>query len=153
MAYAYAVAVAIGVTVEAPKRDINGWDLHFRARDTENADGEQLAVQLKCTVNRLNRVAGGSELSLSIPAFNYDQLRQPKAHPPRLLVVVEAPTHSAMHWIGLSNEELLIKASAWYMSLAGEPALPNGQDSKTVRIPVHQRSTPATLAANMRSCP
>jgi hypothetical protein len=91
VAYAHAVATAIGVTCEAPKRDINGWDVRFRALDTEQADGEQLSVPLKCTVNRLTRVSGGRELSLTIPGDDYEQLRTPKTHPPRMLVVVEVP--------------------------------------------------------------
>src|SRR4051812_4255955 len=61
--YAHAVATAIGVTCDTPRRDINGWDVVFRARDTATADGAQLAAQLKCTENRLTRVNGGRELS------------------------------------------------------------------------------------------
>jgi hypothetical protein len=153
VAYAYAVAVAIGVSCEAPKRDLNGWDLHFRANDTEHADAEQLAVQLKCTVNRLARVDSGRELSFTIPADDYNQLRKVKTHPPRILVVVEVPHRSPTRWVELSRHELLLKASAWYATLAGEPPLPAGQSTKTIRIPVHQRFTPAALRANMRSCP
>jgi hypothetical protein len=153
VAYAHAVAVAIGVSCDTPKRDLNGWDVHFRATDTEHADAEQLAVQLKCTVNRLTRVAGGRELSFPIPADDYNQLRKAKTHPPRILVVVEVPHPSPTRWVELSRQELLLKASAWYAILAGHPPLPAGQETKTIRIPVHQRFTPAALRANMRSCP
>jgi hypothetical protein len=153
VAYAYAVAVAIGVTCDAPKRDINGWDLHFRAQDTDQADGEQLVVQLKCTVNRLERVAGGQELSFPIPADDYNQLRKIKTHPPRMLVVVEVPDHSADQWVDMTDEQLLIRASAWYTILTGAPELEPGQKTKNVRLPVQQRFTPAALHANMRSCP
>ncbi len=49
VAYAHAIATAIGVTCDTPKRDINGWDAVFRACDTDQADAAQLAVQLECT--------------------------------------------------------------------------------------------------------
>ena len=153
MAYAHALATAIGVTCEAPKRDINGWDVLYRAQDTENADGEQLAVQLKCTVNRLRRTTGGRELSFPIPADDYEQLRKTKTHPPRILVVVETIDPRASTWVQVTHSDLLLRASAWYVSLKGADPLPPDQRTKTVRIPVHQRFTPAALRANMRSCP
>jgi hypothetical protein len=153
VAYAFAVATAIGVTCDVPMRDINAWDVLFRAQDTPDADGAQLAVQLKCTVHRLARVDGGRQLSFRLDASDYNHLRKTPAHPPRMLVVVEARHPSPRRWVETSPRDLLLNASAWYVALAGEPGLPAGQDTKTVRIPVHQRFTPTVLLANMRSCP
>ena len=53
VAYSHAMAAAIGVSCETPKRDINGCDALFRGRDTETADAAGLSVQLKCTVKGL----------------------------------------------------------------------------------------------------
>lgn len=153
IAYAHAVATAIGVTCESPKRDINGWDVLFRARDTEMRDGAQLAVQLKCTVARLTRVAGGRELSFPLDRDDYDNLRRQPTHPPRLLVVVEVPHSMASRCVDVSSQQLLLRASAWYATLAGEPPLADGQGSRAVRIPITQRFNPRSLHANMRSCP
>jgi hypothetical protein len=153
LAYVHALAMSVGVTVDIPLRDINGCDVLFRAQDTRQADGTQLSVQLKCTVDRLNRVGGGSELSFPLDQKDYRHLIKTPAHPPRLLVVVEAPDNSPRRWAKVSPRELLVLASAWYVSLAGEPDIPDAQASKTVRLPAHQRFTPAALLANMRSCP
>ncbi|HEY2282589.1 MAG TPA: DUF4365 domain-containing protein [Solirubrobacteraceae bacterium] len=153
VAYAHAIATAIGVTCDTPKRDINGWDAVFRARDTDLADAAQLAVQLKCTASRLTRVADGSELSFHLDRSDYDHLRVVRTHPPRLLVVVEVLHPSPSDWIDVSEQELLMRASAWYVDLVGQPALPDGQASTAVRIPLGQRFDPAALRANMRSCP
>lgn len=153
VAYAQATGTAIGVTCDRLQRDINGWDVHYRARDTDTADAQQLAAQLKCTVNRLQRVDGGRSVSFTLEVADYDNLRKVPTYPPRLLVVVEVPHHSPTRWVEVRPESLLLRACAWWASLAGEPALAVGQESKTVRIPVDQRFTPSALSANMCSCP
>jgi hypothetical protein len=66
---------------------------------------------------------------------------------------VEVLHPSPNDWIDVSEKELLMRASAWYVDLVGQPALPDGQESTAVRIPVGQRFDPAALRANMRSCP
>ncbi len=153
VAYARAVGTAIGVTCADPKRDINGWDVLYRALDTATADAAQLAVQLKCTASRLRRVEGGTALSFPLHAKGYDDLRKTPTHPPRMLVVVEVPAHSPTRWIEVRPDKLLLMASAWYTSLRGEPPLPAGQQTVSVRIPITQRFNPRALGENMRSCP
>lgn len=151
VAYAEATGTAVGVTCESLKRDINGWDVLFRARDTPDADGAALAVQLKCTENRLARVAGGREVSFPVNRETWDYLRKVPAHPPRLLVVVEVFNSHPPRWVEHSHANLLLNASAWWATVRGSPALPDGQMSTTIRIPVTQRFTPRALLANMRS--
>jgi len=112
VAYAEATGTAIGVTCESLKRDINGWDVLYRGRDTDTDDAAALAVQLKCTVSRLARVEGGRAVSFPLPAGNYDQLRKTPTHPPRLLVVVEVSHQSPTRWIEHRPEQVLLLASA-----------------------------------------
>ena len=81
VAYAQATGTAIGVTCERLTRDINGWDVLYRGRDTETADAAQLAVQLKCTVNRLRRIDHGRALSFPLDAHVYDNLRKTPCPP------------------------------------------------------------------------
>lgn len=153
VAYAQATGTAIGVTCERLDRDINGWDVLYRGRDTETADAAQLAVQLKCTVNRLQRVDRGRAVSFPLDVKGYDNLRKVPTHPPRMLVVVEVPHESPPRWIEVHPSRLLVSAQAWYVSLAGRPPLPQGQHTVSIAIPIAQRFTPRTLRANMRSCP
>jgi len=153
VAYSHAIATAIGVSCETPKRDINGCDALFRARDTETADAAQLAVQLKCTLDGLRPVGDGSELAFRLDRGDYDALRITPTHPPRLLVVVEVPHPSPDRWVESYDEKVLINASAWYVTLAGSGPLAGGQLTTTVRIPADQRFNPEALRANMRSCP
>jgi hypothetical protein len=153
VAYAHAIATAIGVSCETPKRDINGCDALFRARDTETADAAQLSVQLKCTLNGLTRVEDGNELAFRLDRSDYDHLRKMPAHPPRLLVVVEVPHPSPDRWVEVFDEKLLVNACAWYLTLQGDAPLENGQATTTVRIPMTQRFDPTALHANMCSCP
>ncbi len=96
MAYSHAIATAIGVSCETPKRDINGCDALFRGRDTDTADAAQLSVQLKCTVDGLKPVADGAELAFRLDRGAYNALRKTPTHPPRLLVVVEVPQPGPM---------------------------------------------------------
>lgn len=153
VAYAEATGTAIGVTCERLTRDINGWDILYRSLDTETEDAAALAVQLKCTVNRLTRVDGGRAVSFPLPAGNYDHLRKSPTHPPRLLVVVEVSHHSPTRWVEHQPEQVLLMASAWWRGLAGEPPLPETQQTVNVRLPMTQRFDPRALHANMRSCP
>lgn len=153
VAYAHAVATCVGVSCDALKRDINGWDVLFRGRDHGGRDALQLAAQLKCTVGRLARLSSGRELSFQLDAGAYDALRIQPTHPPRLLIVVEAPSSSPLRWVEMSPTRLVMNASAWWASLAGMPDLAEGQGSTAVRIPISSRFTPRSLLANMRSCP
>jgi hypothetical protein len=153
VAYAEATGTAIGVTCESLKRDINGWDVLYRARDTATHDAASLAVQLKCTNNRLTRVSGGREVSYPIDRDLYDHLRKSPTHPPRLLVIVEVRHPQPPRWVDHSSASLWLNASAWWASLEGADSLPAGQATTTVRIPVTQRFTPRALLANMCSTP
>lgn len=153
LAFAHAVATSVGITIDRPDRDINGCDVLFRAEDTADADGMQLSAQLKCTVNRLARVSGGRELAFVLSQKDYRHLIKEKTHPPRILIVVEAPHHSPRRWVQVAPADLLVVASAWYVKLTGQQDVPDTQDWKTVRLPATQRFTPAALLANMRSCP
>jgi hypothetical protein len=153
VAYSHAMATAIGVSCETPKRDINGCDALFRGRDTATADAAQLSVQLKCTVDGLAPVNGGAELAFRLGRDDYEALRRTPTHPPRLLVVVEVPNPCPTHWVEVLDEKLLMHARAWYATLKGNAPLAEGQQTTTVRIPVAQRFNPTALRANMCSYP
>jgi hypothetical protein len=149
----HALAAGIGVRCEHSERDINGWDVHLAGLDTAEADALQLHVQLKCTVGRLRLLTNQRELSFELKRSDYDHLRKQPTHPPRLLVVVQVPDHRSSQWVGMDAQRFQVHAKAWYLSLVGQPALPEGQKSAVVHIPLSQRLTPSALIRQMRSCP
>lgn len=151
--FLHGLAASVGVTCDHDRRDINGWDVHLSARDTEAADALQLSVQLKCTVGRITLLANQRELSFPVGRDDYDNLRKTPCHPPRILVVVQVPDHHSPSWVDLGPDRLVVNARAWYQSLAGRGGLPEGQDSVSVRIPTSNRLTPQALLGQMRSCP
>jgi hypothetical protein len=149
----HALAARIGVRCEHSERDINGWDVHLAAEDTDAADALQLHVQLKCTVGRLKLLSNSHEFSFELKRSDYDHLRKTPVHPPRLLVVTQVPDHKPAEWMTMDSQRILIHAQAWYLDLAGKPELPKDQKSTVVHIPSDQRLTPASLLSHMRSCP
>jgi hypothetical protein len=153
VAYALAIASAAGVSWDIPRRDVNSCDVRFYARDDEFEDGPQLFAQLKCTADALMTSSDHpGAWRFQLKASNYTQLTVARTHPPRILVVVRCPGDFA-DWVTVSPQELLIRAESWWVSLKGEPALPVGQESKTVSIPQYQNFDTTALLANMRSCP
>jgi Domain of unknown function (DUF4365) len=126
IAYVHALATAVGVTCDHSHRDINGWDVHSVARDTEDADALQLAAQLECTVNRLTRVDGGRSVSFQLKRSDYNHLCKSPAHPPWILVVVEAAhdhrprSRSSRCAASTSSPRSIAAASA----IRGQPAPP-----------------------------
>jgi hypothetical protein len=150
VSYVRAVATSIGVACDELKRDINGCDVLIRSEDTPTDTAQSLSVQLKCTVNRLHRSADGSEVVFPLRRIDHEHLRR-RDFPPRVLVVVEVPAHVQHSWVEIASDELVLKASAWWTSLEGQPALPAGQNTVNVRIPASSYFNAAALHANMRS--
>lgn len=152
-AYAFAIAAASGVAWDIPRRDVNSCDVRFYGRDSEATDAPQLFAQLKCTADGLRTNQKHQDhWRFSLEASDYKHLRVVKTHPPRILVVVRCPNDTA-EWVKVSPLELLLRAEAWWVDLAGEDELPDGQDSITVSIPQSKRFDPTALLTNMRSCP
>jgi len=86
-------------------------------------------------------------LAFPLPIKNYDDLRA-EVITPRLLVIVVLP-ESEGDWLAHSEEELSLRRSGYWLSLAGQPEVPN-TSSVTVRVPRTQVFDTEQLRALMR---
>jgi hypothetical protein len=67
---------------------------------------------------------------------------------PRILVLLTLPP-DAREWLGISDEALVLKRCAWWLSLRGEAPTTN-KETQRVRIPVTQRFDVGALTAMMK---
>ena len=151
-----AMAAQIGVQAKWTPHDHDTTDVELEGRRYSDASGEpidppSLKIQVKATATRIAPlVTDPDHFSFQIPTRkNWDDLRL-KTGVARILVVVECPL-AERDRVGYLDRHLLLSARAWWLNLRGMPAMPEGLESKAVRIPLAQRLTPATLASNVRS--
>ena len=79
----------------------------------------------------------------------YDELRPVNLAVPRMLVVVEVPAgDDPEHWVHQGDDRLCLLHSAYWASLFGYRSVAN-QTTVTIRIPLEQRLTTATLSSIM----
>ena len=140
-AYAYAVAVKAGYVTAEYDKDRDGIDLRIQAGgDMRPA----LDLQLKATVNL--RHVSEEYVSFPLPRRNYDLLRI-GTQTPRLLVVFELPK-SEEEWVTVTDDELVIRHRAYWLSLSGWEETEH-TTSITVRIPKRNRFNVDGLKALM----
>ncbi len=89
-----------------------------------------IAFQAKSTSRDIRT---GDHLRFPLPLNNYEILRAESPFMPRILVVVLVPRERGQ-WLHQSEDELCLRHCAYWLSLAGEPAVPN-TTSVTVHIP------------------
>lgn len=151
-AYLHAVASSAGFSCEWRNRHVDGAGVDA----TITEDGRRLAadskltyvpvdVQLKATYQNLAESEG--VLSYSLEIAHYDKLRLESVGSPRLLVLLRLPPQRA-DWLRVSDEQLVAKRCAYWVSLYGAPAVA-GQRSRTVYIPVGNVLTPDALTQLM----
>jgi hypothetical protein len=92
-------------------------------------------VQLKATAQE---VLGPNVLAFPLPVKNYDELRLPSAVP-RILVVLRLPP-TVRQWLEQTEDQLLCRHAAYWLSLTGRPATTN-TTSITVALPRQQMLT------------
>ena len=127
IAYVHAVAARAGYVTAVYERDRHGIDMRIQAGgDMRPA----LDLQMKATIN-LRHLNDGN-VSFPLPRRNYDLLRE-AAQTPSLLVVLELPTERA-NWMTITEDELVMRRRAYWLSLLGCPESTN-RTTVTVRIP------------------
>jgi hypothetical protein len=102
-------------------------------------------VQLKATYQVPVEQAGAYSYSLTIP--HYDKLRNPKVNSPRILVVLYLPADAA-EWVAHSEESLIARRCAYWVSLRNAPASDNAK-YQSVYIPRTQVLSADGLTAMM----
>lgn len=131
IAYLHAIASVAGLRTAPPNVDDDSIDWCLKARGTYGRRrSPQLDLQLKCT-ERLPKRNGSFAYPLS--EKNCNDLRGEDVHVPRILVVVFVPD-DIDSWLDQSEERLLLKHCAYWVSLRDAPEKDNSK-SVTVRLP------------------
>ena len=146
-AYLHAVASRAGVACQYCSRQFDhaGVDAQLKVvRDFGPATLTELTVevQLKATIRQ--PVVSENRLAYFLADINhYNRLRAETIVPPRLLVVLFLP-EEAQDWLGHSEEQLVLKRCAYWVSLKGAPESGN-QSGQTIYIPSEQFFSPEGL--------
>lgn len=104
----------------------------------------QLQLQLKCTSQDLIH---SNKIKFPLSKKNYDDLRGDDLICPRYLVVLMIP-ENVEEWVGLGDNEIILRNSCYWASLRDSPESDN-TSKVTVEIPVEQKLTKETLVELM----
>ena len=105
-----------------------------------------IAFQAKSTSRDIRT---GDHLRFPLPLNSYEILRTQSPFMPRILIVVLVPRERGQ-WLHQSENELCLRHCAYWLSLAGAPAVPN-TTSVTVRIPMTNMFNSDQLSSLMRN--
>jgi hypothetical protein len=146
VAYLHAVASVAGYRTSSPNVDDDSVDWFIKARGAHGRRrSPQVDLQLKCTERRTSR---NGHFSFPLPVKNYNDLRGVDVHVPRILVVVFVPDTLDL-WLEQSEERLLMKHCAYWVSLRDAPKTENTA-TVTVRLPRANQFTVDALKSMMR---
>jgi hypothetical protein len=130
-AYVRAVAARAGVLCDEPRQDY-GLGLFIRTVDTRDRryfdSGYQIDLQLKSTTRAQVR---DEVVVHDLEVRAYDLLRR-STPIPALLVLLVLPDEPA-RWLEQTEEQLLLRCCAYWLSLRGAPDTPN---EATIRVSV-----------------
>lgn len=140
-AYLHAVSSKAGMSCETTGRHVDnmGIDAQIRASEQFSTDSIltdiTIDIQLKATTDTpSNR---NEKLSYFIRDIkHYDKLRKESITIPRILVVLFLPGDDN-EWLQQTEEHLIIKKCAWWVSLKGAKESDN-TSGQTVYLPVNQ---------------
>lgn len=158
LSYAYLHAVAARAGCECQSSSRHSDNLGIDARLTAKGEFTQapsktifdVYVQLKATSQSLPVVRG--RYSYRLEKALYDKMRVTTVSNQWILVVLVLPGASA-DWLKTSAQALTLKRCAYWVSLRGAPAPPDGPDGKlTIHIPKRNRFTADALQAMLVRC-
>lgn len=135
-AYLHAIASRAGIICEKSGRhsDDAGVDavLRVKGKLAEDSILTQFPVEVQLKATKRVPYENNSRYSHSINVKNYNELRSTNTGAPQLLIVLFLP-EDAENWLTHSEEYLVARRCAYWVSLRGAPA--TDQDSITVFIP------------------
>lgn len=142
VAYLRAVAAAAGVALSRADVDDDSIDWGVVAPGGAGAlpARPRVELQLKCTSQD---VMHEHHLAFALKVKNYDDLRLTDLLVPRILVVVVVPGDVA-DWLVQTEEQLVVRHCAYWVSLRGLPDVDN-EHTVTVHVPRQQVLRPASL--------
>jgi hypothetical protein len=147
-AYLHAVAARAGVGCKVCTRhddnagvdaELTGWGPFPNGGYRKEVD---IKVQLKATLKQPNVIGDSLAYSLTgIPQYN--DLRTDTVSTPRILVVLILP-EDEKEWLELTQDALVLRKCAYWVSLRGAP--PSSNDtSQTIYLPKNQKFDPDSL--------
>ena len=128
IAYIGAVAARLGLEVIKPNYDFDSVDGMLVS---SGGTAPQINFQAKARVR--SKVLRGDHIALPLSIKNYNDLRGKKAVP-RILIVMLLPDEDS-DWLTVTDEGMCLRHCAYWVSLRGEPKVPNATDNKTVYVP------------------
>lgn len=131
VAVARAVAAVCGLAYNEPGTDDDSVDATLAKRGGSGTTrSPKLDMQLKCSAVL---APGLTHIPLSLPIKNYDELRPTNVMVPRILVVTLVPVELD-DWLTCSEDQLVLRKCAYWLSLRGLPASEN-KEAVSVYIP------------------
>lgn len=137
LVYVRAIASRAGFAVEEVRRDRDSIDLHILASGALGGGlvhSPALAVQLKSTAFDLPEIC--TEFPYDLKVRNYNHLAQKPTLIPRVLVLLLLPEDES-RWLTWTEEALVLRRSAYWLSLCGLPATRNEATAR-VHLPRKQ---------------
>lgn len=131
-----AIASACGFNTAKLEVDDDSVDIEICAKypfELGKASRSRVAIQLKATSSPQKQ---GGYISFTLDRKNYDDLRICDSDP-RYLFVLELPKKCS-HWIRQKKKFCAFKYRCYWLSLQDFNDLPDGQGTKTVKIPTNQ---------------
>ncbi len=126
--YAKALAARAGYQTFEPDLDRDSVDLRVQA-----GGGKHPALDLQLKATSCLGAARNGVFSFSISIKNYDDLRA-ETQTPRLLVVLELPKDPTQ-WMTVTEEALILRRRAYWLSLQSNQENNANQKTVTVHIP------------------
>ena len=126
--YVKALATRAGYSTSVPEPDRDSVDLRIQAGGPRRP---AIDLQLKATTAFAE--PQGGFLRFRLPIKNYRDLRE-ETQTPRLLVVLELPSDES-RWMTVTQEDLVLRRRAYWLSLQRDHEKVVGQETITVRIP------------------
>ncbi|MGL4553112.1 MAG: DUF4365 domain-containing protein [Gemmataceae bacterium] len=151
-AYLHAVATRAGFNCSSAPRHLDdvcvdaelNEDGRLLAADSVNAS---FTVQIQLKATRVEPVERDGRYSFSLPVRQYNRLREPRLIGHRLLVVLFLPPDHD-DWLRHSEDALVARRCAYWVSLRGAPASTN-EATVTVYLPRSQFLSVGALTAVM----
>lgn len=136
-AYLHAVASRCGIICDSTHRhtDEAGVDAVLRVRGKLANDSTltQFTVDVQLKASKVAPIEQDGKYSHSLKLKNYDELRSTSTGAPQLLVVLYLPSKPD-EWLSQSEESLVARRCAYWLSLHNAPPSPNATH-QTVYIP------------------
>lgn len=144
-AYLRAVAAQAGANIAIPEHDY-GIDITMTEVVERNDNGKtryvdwnDFKIQLKCSVSVTIET---ETIVYDLEAHTYNDLVG-EPNTPRILVLLHVPREEA-DWLTLTEEQLVIRHCAYWISLRGQAPTANAAQQR-IRIPFTQRFTSDTV--------